>query len=574
MMPKSARFIFVTLFSVFLLSQNPSEALEVKEARWGFNDGVRVGHFNPVFALLYNDSKTENFDGEISLRPGLFGPVQGVVEKKRVFLAPKTSRWIQFAPMISSTNEDWKIQWGSGPRDWFPMPDLVGADNCWLILYTKENELTQVSGFRSRLDSFWPEHVALTHGINAVFLDHEPDWNADQEKAFVDWLYLGGKVHILLGRDSLHPKFFRRMKILNGKKRMERWGAGYIVRQPFHEFQLKVKMVAKAPVPFSPAKLYFQNREEVNGHLIEQMEAARPKPKHRWNLIFLLCFVYLIIIGPINFVVARKAKSYRPGLVFSLVIISVFTLTFYFLGRRGYKESALHYKIEFARSLGKGQFDVQSWNHLFVTDSGEYRLKQNASSGFYGPIENAVSMEGFVENGEGGQFTTKIPLFSTRSYLARHRMSTKPLFGAIIERDHSKDLKFEIKKGPGFPKKASFWLLYNKQVYTMTDTGESLKVRHKVGGISQMFGLEVLYNGRYWNGRYSTEIQGWQQTKKLSKMALHEVAERLEDPSISQDLDIHLIVRSKSPDEWSVIDWPTPHQSLTYFQFTFPHEKR
>ncbi|MDF1662268.1 MAG: hypothetical protein P1V97_10870 [Planctomycetota bacterium] len=578
MKPKSARLHFYALLSFFLLVSYPAEALEVKEARWGFSDGVRYGHFNPVYALLYNDSKTENFDGEIMLRPGHFGPVRGVVETKKIFLAPQTSRWIQFGAMIDSGSQDWKLHWGSGPKDWHPMPELTSADDCWLVLYRKESQLTKIQGFRSCLDSFWPEHVALTEGVDSVFLDHEPDWTADQEKAFLDWLYLGGRVHLLKGSDSLHPNFFRKMKVLNGTEPMKRWGAGTIVRQSFHEFQLSAKIVQSAPMPFLPPPSHYHARQQINSSLVHSLAQSRPKPEHPWTLIFTLCFVYLLIIGPVNFVLARKTKSYRPGLLFLIVTISIFTITFYFLGRRGYKEQTLHYKVEYARSLGDGQFDVQSWNHLFVTDSDQYTLKQNSTSAFYGPLADSETNLGLVENGHGGQFTTKIPLFSTRSYLARHRMKTKKLFGEIVRRDHSSMVQFEIKKGPGFPKKISAWFLYNNRVYNAVDTGDSLKLMEQVASVRSIFGTDDYgYQFYRWNQSRNNKRDHWNELRRESRVVVHELAAELNDIDMrkkARNLDIHIVIRASSPDEWSNIDWPSPHKSVTYFQFTFPHEKR
>lgn len=575
MKPKSARFTFHLLFTLILLASSPSEALEVKEARWGLNDGVKLGHFNPVYALLYNDSKTENFDGEVILRPGLFGPIRGVVEKKKVFLAPRTSRWIQFGPMINSTSLDWKIQWGSGPKDWFPMPDVISEPTCWLVLYPKESELTKIQGFQSRLDSFWPASVALTAGVDSVFLDHAPDWNADQEKSFLDWLHLGGKVHILKGRDSSYPKFSRRLKILNSEEPFARLGAGTIIRQSFQEFRLRIEAVEKAPMPFF--KPTFQNsmRSPINHSLLEELAEARPKPKHRWTLIFSLCFIYLFLVGPINFLLARKTKSYRPGLLFLVGSIAIFTMVFYFLGRRGYEENTLYYKVEYARSLGDGQFDVQSWNHLFVVDSGEYTLKQNSSMAFYGSLDDEETMLGQVENGLSGQFTTKIPLFSTRSYLAQHRLSTKKFFGAVVKRDHGKNPQFEIKLGPGFPKGATAWILHDKRVYHATVTDDRLVLQSDIGGIRSRF-VESQFSQGHWYRRRS-ELELWRELKRSSISVLHDFSLELDGYEVAKEpknLDIHIIVRAKSPDEWSIIDFPNPHKSITYFQFTFPHEKR
>lgn len=571
------RSLFILGFALVFLNSGHSEALEVKEARWGFADGVKIGHFNPVFALVYNDSKTENFDGQMIIRPGHFGPTRGVVETKQVFLAPQTSRWVKFAPLVDSLAQDWKIQWGSGPKDWFPMPNLVTAEKCWIFPCAKINQIAQIEGFRSCLDSFWPSDVALTHGVDSVFLDHEPDWTADQEKAFLDWLYLGGKVHILKGNDSLHPKFFRKLKILNGKEAMKRWGSGFIVRHSLHGFQLTVKAIKNSHAKgLIPDYVNSDNREYVNKYLLNSLASARPKPQHRWTLIFSLCVLYLVLIGPVNYLISRKTKGYKPGLAFLLVNLVIFTVSFYFLGRRGYKESTLHYKIEFAQSLGDGSFDIQSWNHLFVVDSGEYLLKQNSSAGFYGAQADAESRLGFVENGQPGQFNTKIPLFSSRSYLARHRASLNgPLLGPVLERVVKPKLQFEIEKGPAYPAEATAWVLYENKVYALRDVGDRLVcIGLEHDDIHPFFNGSSYYFSRFdFNDRTEDEI--WTNMKKEAQIALHEFALDISDPygeGRARMHDIHVVIRAESPAEWSIIDWPTPHHSITFFQFVFPNE--
>src|SRR5205823_14118487 len=101
-MERIAKAIAVLLPVVALLS-HPAQAIEIKESVWGFDGQIVMQRFN-VFSVLVDNPAANVYDGTIELRKVVAGKQVDATIVEPIYLAPYSSRWVQFYPYIKS---DW-----------------------------------------------------------------------------------------------------------------------------------------------------------------------------------------------------------------------------------------------------------------------------------------------------------------------------------------------------------------------------------------------------------------------------------------------------------------------------------
>jgi hypothetical protein len=566
----------VLVFCVF--SPARSEALQVKETRWGFKDEVILGQFNPLYVLFYNDAKTK-FEGFASLKKQRSGTQEGAPERKRIFLAPKSSRWIQFAPLTRNEGEEWVLRWGRGPRDFHPMPPLISGAPIWISLQGAELDIVKKKKIKAVEESFWPESVAVTDGVEAVFLDHVPRWTPTQRQALVDWLYRGGVLHLFQQSDARFPDFKGTLAPLNTEDQNVRVGAGLIVRHPKPYFQLEVSnLTAQGFKPVGPDAIIerWRRGDEI---IVSRLALLHPKPKFNWVVILLLALVYLALIGPVNYLVARKTKSHLVSIGFLVLSIVVFSIFFFLLGQRGYDELTQIYKTSYARQTSDGSFDVQSWNFVFVTSSGEITFQNQNSAGHYDVPYEYIAATGYSINGQGGRFVTRIPLFSNRVFVARQQLKHGSLLGKVVKDSRtSKGLSLVVEKGPALPEKAVAWAVYKNRIYPMAvNESNSLKTEGPGQLFDAFFGVRRTRNIASSIHRVSVNPKLALMFRHVPLVLMHRFNKRRRlkqiRPPIMQD-DVDILVWAPGPESWKTDNWQGAHLSQTIFHLTLPSKAR
>src|SRR6516165_7762828 len=219
----------VALISVVTLLGVPAQAVEIKETVWGFDGQIVMQRFNLLSVLV--DNPTANaFDGTIELRKVVAGKQVDARIVEPLYLAPWSSRWVQFCPYIKSDWDNWEVSWGKRSVDKFTPPSARSGKPA-AILLEDPDALAQSAGAIKRLsDSLFPPHLTATDCLAAVVIDHAPRWDTARQKTFMEWLRRGGRVYLLNTLDGKSPEFTGEMQPLNAQAPKQRVASGYVYR--------------------------------------------------------------------------------------------------------------------------------------------------------------------------------------------------------------------------------------------------------------------------------------------------------------------------------------------------------
>jgi hypothetical protein len=422
------------LFLVWLIgTAHALAALEVKNPRWGFG-GKAVLHTFNVFGFEVRNTGSTTFEGKLTLESE-GGRNFAAAYERELSLSPGSSKWVQFVPYVESSRPDFTVSWGEGRDDrvkFERLQELGFGPPAIVILADPETLRSTRMGVFT--ESQFPVTVAATDGLFAVVLDHSPRFLAAQAEAFMDWVRSGGVVHLVPGSTGALPTFSDALLALNVTGDKARVGAGLVMKHaiPVSEIQEKDLEKAKAPMPFEKkGNEYESNRDEdTNDYAMFRTLSGVTKPKIAWWLIYILTGVYVLVIGPV-FYVLRK-RDYRLLLAGFLGTVALFAWIFTAVGRRGYGESQICHSLAIVRSLGSGRFDVTHWSHAFATSGGLYRLQYPGTSQVYGaPRGQSDTVRGTIQAGAEAYFDADIPLFSFRNFVHRGVMAGDDL-GATL----------------------------------------------------------------------------------------------------------------------------------------------
>src|SRR5260370_39657619 len=99
------------LVIVVSLLSHAAQGIEIKESVWGFDGQIVMQRFN-VFSVLVDTPAANVFDGTIELRKVVAGKQVDATIVEPLYLAPYSSRWVQFYPYIKSDWDNWEVSWG------------------------------------------------------------------------------------------------------------------------------------------------------------------------------------------------------------------------------------------------------------------------------------------------------------------------------------------------------------------------------------------------------------------------------------------------------------------------------
>jgi len=456
-------------------------ALEVQDAVWGFDGRAVPQRINLLSVLVVNGTE-QPYDGMVSLEKRLpMGERVGASITQPCFLAPFTSRWVQFYPYASEENEQWSVL-TRGSRHKLPAARL-GPPAC-VYLTNPDAPGARVAEMKSFPKSLFPVTVAATDGLHALVLDHTPQWEPARRTAFLDWLRRGGELHILRDQTGAWPEFRGEMAPLNNANKTFHLGAGTVFRHDRPAAQTTNALIAATGSP-RPALEESQNFMAVNleESLFRELRGLT-RPEHQWGFIYLILCLYILIMGPINYVVAKvKSRDFRYPFFLFVGTVAAFGLALTALGRRGYGEKTATYAVTYARAVDEGVYDATQWVNVFVTRGGHYTIRYPGEANIFSTCENAESVRGRISCGREASFQADIPLYSSRSFLHRARMEGPALGAKVVQWSAGGELNaLTVATGPDFPPHTiEAWALYGDKVYRLRRDKDALRVMERAG---------------------------------------------------------------------------------------------
>jgi hypothetical protein len=471
-MLKRAWWIFILLFTLASAS-----ALEVKQARWGFDGTVVPGRFNLLSVLIENRS-ADAFDGTMTLykNAGGMGQRVGALYGSPCYISPLATRWVQFYVYVENQYDQWRVEWGRGPDTHHDIDPPKWGPPGRVILSDSLTSLSATASFRQFPEELFPPTAAATSGLDSLLLDHVPRWELAKRQAFLDWLRAGGKVHLLTGADGRYPVFPDELSVLNSPVERLRVGAGLVIRHGVTAGQIKPQDVEDNDIPQRKYASNDMNDFRTTEAFLQTLSQLS-HPSYNWALIYLMAVVYLGMVGPGTFFFGKRFSDYRLRIGLLLATIAVFAGLFSFVGRRGQGEASVVHTLSYADSIGGDNYNVMQWINVFATRGAHYTITHAAPHNLYATGQDYESVNGMIQSGKDGRAIVDVPMFSRRALLHQAEMKGANLSVNIVKWDGAETLnKLTLTVQPEIAKQVlSGWLVHGDQVYYMKVIGNQLE---------------------------------------------------------------------------------------------------
>ncbi len=390
------------------------------------------GRVTPLSVLVHNPGTTP-FGGNLQLhRSTGVASRPGAQLVRPCFLAPGSSRWVQFYPHIADNGQTWVLKWGRrlSERTEITAPRL-GAP-ATVLLAASDTVLGARSKFKMFPDELFPPSVAATDALHAVLLDHMPRWGSQTQEAFADWVRCGGIVHVLRTPQGGAPAFRGRLAFLNSEHTRLRHGAGTVVQHATGAAQSSPGKLARTwPTPKlrtaeAPTVFAFDNSVLMAlGRAIQ--------PRHRWGIIHFLTLTYVLLATAVHYLLFRRTRGYATALGWTLALIVVFSAALGAVGRQGYGTHSTALSLAYARPVGDAEYNVTQWTSLFVRKGAAYELTHQSPHNLYATCEQHETVNAAIISGRDGRIVADIPQCSKRTFLHRGRMQGHALNVQILE---------------------------------------------------------------------------------------------------------------------------------------------
>lgn len=400
---------------LLMLAGRTVAALQIGPPIWSFDGKVLPYSFNLVSFEVRN-AGAQPFDGDLVLDDGAgLGARSSAPFKQRIFLAPGTARWVQFFPYIGNYNPQWRLSWDDGQARTVDLGQPSEGPPAVVRLGDPVSPGTRATRMRLFPENLFPPTVSATDALQAVVLDHQPRWDAQRREAFLDWVRRGGVIHLIPGPDGAIPQFTEELAPLNVPGDRGRVAAGLVVKHHVSGAEITEEWIRNAGFPAAEIRTDGEGHiHDVDGFALRKL-AAVTRPNIAWGIIYFLTVVYVVLIGPV-FYLLRK-RDYRLMLGAFLVTVALFAWAFTVIGRRGYGEKQIYHSLAIARPLGGGRFAVRQWIHPFATTGDIYRFQHAGGSHLYAALGEGETVRGEIIAGKDAEFAADIPLFSSRPFL-------------------------------------------------------------------------------------------------------------------------------------------------------------
>jgi len=420
-----------------------------------------------LLSVLVTNATSTVYDGAVSIhRTTEMGARLGATHVQPCTVAPFSSRWLQFYPYLGNEREKWVIKLGRRIQE-LPRPKLAAPAT--ICLRRPDELLGRARKLRAFPDNLFPATVTATDGLHAVVMDYAPRWEPMKRAAFLDWLRRGGTVHMLQAESGRYPDFRGELSVLNNPERRFRVGAGLVVRHRAFRHDVTEAFLAEAgftaPTLKTSQEAYMWKPEDTFFHSLKGLV----RPEYNWMLIYALLGVYVILVGPLNFIVGRKTRDFRWPLLLFLAAVVGFGWMLSVIGRRGYGESAAVHSISYARPLQADTYDVTQWENAFVLRGGYYTITHPGTHNLYSTCQDYEAVSGLIRSGREGSFRVDIPLYSSCAFLHRGKMKGHDLGLRVLEWQADGGLRrLKLSVGPGFPRDVmEMWVLHADRFYRM-----------------------------------------------------------------------------------------------------------
>jgi hypothetical protein len=514
-------------------------AVEVRRTAWGFDGQVVAYRFN-LLSVLVDNPAANPFEGTIELRKrGGTGQQIDARLVEPVYLAPYSSRWVQFYPYIKGDPGNWEVSWGSGGTNRMEPPTVRMGKPAAVLLDDPDAIPESAGSIRRLAENLFPPHSTATDCLAAVALDHVPKWDPARQKSFLEWLRRGGRVYVLQNSDGKFPQFSGELQVLNPDVAKRRVEAGLVYRLERARRQLDTSFVERvlaagvdpsadpgadvpppdATRPADPATAivnspddypYFNIKWDPEATLLSNLKAMS-HPEHRWVLIHFLALVYLGMVFPGCIAVGRKYNGdFRATFGFLLATVLLFSLAFLTVGRRGYNEATVMHSVAVARQSAGGMLDVTQWSNAFVVRGGDYSFTHEGTGRIYSSCQEFEMVRGEIRNGPDAHFLADMPPWSSRAFSHRAVVPAPPIEVAVEEwqtiqdqspqattprtatsapvfRDERALLRLTLRKGRNFPQDdCDLYVLYGRKLYRLKETGDRLELAGETGPLSSL----------------------------------------------------------------------------------------
>ena len=454
------RFVIMTAMTALLPCQSATAEsnqakLVVVDQIWGFDGRIQPGQFNPLSILLDNQT-SDPIDATATLQrvQGFLNPTGGRYAQQ-VFIAPAGRRWIQFYPYVPDYHQaSWRLQFDGKTIQELQQPrsavkeynDQKPPPPQAVILDKASRISTQPASVKHLPENVFPPYATATFGLHTVFLDHVPDWETPRQQAFLSWLKLGGRLHILRDSRNEYPQFSGELTDLNQPLDRYSIGNGIVQRHAIQRGELTKAMVDGAMVidvrQGEDAELeeMIAKQRERGEFVVDQMDDTDPTqiddtffrdmreltlPEHAWWLIFLLALCYIGLIFPGCFVLSRQRQLHFLTTYAAIAALSVlFSLLFLFIGRRGYGETTTLQTLAIARAEDATHWNVLEWDALFVTSGNNYTAGAAGQQSVYSTAETMNVADATILTGNQGEIEMRIPPFASQTFVCRRRIES------------------------------------------------------------------------------------------------------------------------------------------------------
>jgi hypothetical protein len=575
---------------IFACLAAPALAVEVKQTVWGFDGQVVAQRFN-LLSVLVDNPAANPFEGTVELHKLAGGkPVDASIIEP-VYLAPYSSRWVQFYPYIKSDADAWEVAWGREKTSRYTFTS-ARVGKAAVVLLEDPDSIAQSAGSVKRLPAnLFPAHSTATDCLAAVVLDHVPRWDPARQRAFMEWLWRGGRVYVAQAADGKFPVFTGELQALNSDVPKRRVQSGFVHRIQRTRRQLDAAFVeqvlaagvdpgdgavadvsqAEAAKPPEPAAAitdpladygFINYKWDPEATLLTNLKELS-RPDHSWVLIHFLAWTYLGLVFPGCILVGKRyGGDFRVTFGFLLGTVLLFSLAFMAVGRRGYNESTVVHSLAIARQMPGGAFDVTQWSNAFAVNGGDYSFTHDGAGRIYSSCQEFEMVRGEIRNGPEAHFLADMPPYSSRAFSHRGLVPGAPIEVEVVDWQMVRDqnpaamtarsttrtpifrndralAKLTLRKIRNFPAEyQDLYVLCGRKLYRLKETADRLELSSEVGSLSARIRTSDYSEfGSLFGSRQGW--QGWQaRNYRPREPTQADVFEALFNPLLTRSLEL------------------------------------
>ncbi len=266
--------------------------------------------------LVANPGNTA-FDGALILAPEKIG-ARNADFVQPIFLAPHSSRWVQFYVLTGNGTEGRGVAAvAAAIGSAWPLDPVKGGPPACVWLHDTDSPFAVSGSLRSPFPGPTLPDGGVgvsSEGLDAVVLDHAPQWEPVRREAFLDWVKLGGTVHLLPGADGKLPVFGAGLEVLDTPENMISVGLGQVVHHTIAPQEMSERFLADHG--FHPRTISNAQNPliyDFDGPIFRKL-GSLTKPNVSWALVNLLVLAYVAVIGPVHNYYRRRL-DYRVSIL-------------------------------------------------------------------------------------------------------------------------------------------------------------------------------------------------------------------------------------------------------------------